>query len=76
MGLIKVRLTDYPDFWRDFAAKGSAFDPSAIVTSEQFERWAWEWYGIQLRAIPGESIGNVYMEAAEYTAFALKWNKK
>lgn len=74
MGTITVNLQQYPKFWRDFAARGSAFDPSAVVTAEQFEHWMQEWYGLSVRCREGEIEGTVSMNHQDFTAFALVWS--
>lgn len=74
MALVTVDLKQYPKFWQEFAARGSAFDPSAIVTAEQFEQWMLEWYELHVTVKPGLTFGLVLMNAAEFTAFSLKWS--
>lgn len=57
----------------DFAARGSSFDPSAIITGEQFERWMLEWYDLPVKTVLNFTIGTVVMDEATYTGFLLKW---
>lgn len=71
---VQVNLKDYTNFWKDFASRGSAYDPSAIVTSEQAERWLLEWHGIVCQITPGLTFGVVEMKEQDYTAFLLKWS--
>lgn len=73
MKQVPVNLMNYPKFWQDFAARGSAFDPSAMVTPEQFEHWAAEWYGLDLRVQPGGLVGYVLMSEQTYVEFLLQW---
>lgn len=72
--LILVNLPYYSNFWNDFAARGAAYDPSAIVTPEQAEFWLLEWYGIRCQVVPGLTFGLVQMNKQDYTAFLLKWS--
>lgn len=71
---ITVNLKHYEKFWQNFAARGAAYDASAIVTSEQAERWLLEWYGIRCRIHTGLTFGLVEMKKSDYTAFLLKWS--
>lgn len=68
-----VNLTNYPRFWQDFAARGSAFDPSAMVTPEQFEHWVADWYGLDITVQPGDPLGHVHMSKETYVEFLLQW---
>jgi len=74
MGTVTVNLKDYPRFWIDFANRGSAFDPSAIVTSERAQEWLSDWYGIDCKILPGLTFGIVSMTAEAHTAFLLRWS--
>ena len=71
---ITVNLMEYPEFWRNFAARGAAFDPSSMITPEQFEYWMMEWYGLSVKVVPGLTIGTVVISEPDYTAFLLKWS--
>ena len=73
MNSITVNLKNYSQFWQDFASRGSAFDPSAIVTPEQAEHWLQEWYGIECRIHTGLTFGVVEMSEQQYVEFLLKW---
>jgi hypothetical protein len=73
MATVTVDLRDFPRFWEEFASRGSAFDLSAIVTSERAQEWLLEWYGIDCRILPGSTFGTVLMSPENHTAFLLRW---
>ena len=70
----QVNLKEHRNFWLDFCARGSAFDPSAMITAEQFERWMLEWYGVDCRVEVNNWLWTATMSDEEYTAFLLRWS--